>query len=151
MPPYGSFSIDYWGFYNGKANTNLIPKTVVRGRDMNAVRFNNGDFYANLFPKNQTWHIGGADRHSSAEHMQAGIIEKVTYPTGGFTRYEFEPHQFTTDRQIQEAITHGGRTRSIDVNTKSEDKYEFSPDKDVIATVSIDFSPPVPPSIRTCR
>lgn len=154
LPPYGSLSIDYWGFYNGKANTNLIPKTVVRGRDMNAVRFSNGDFYANLFHKNQTWHIGGADRHSSAEHMQAGIIEKVTYPTGGFTRYEFEPHHFTTDRQIQEVITHGGRTRSIDVNTKSEDKYEFSPDKDVNAAVSIRFSPPVPPihpflSVRT--
>jgi YD repeat-containing protein len=146
LPPYGSFSIDYWGFYNGKANTNLIPKTMVYGRDLNAVRFINGDDYANVFPKNQTWQIGGADRHSSAEHMQAGIIQKVTYPTGGFTRYEFEPHQFTRDRQEKETITHGGRTRSIDVNTKSEDRYHFSPDRDVNAVASIRFSRPAPPT-----
>lgn len=145
LPPYGSFSIDYWGYYNGKRNANLIPTTRVMGRDLNSVRFHNGDHYSNFFRQTQSWQIGAADRSSSAEHMKAGILNKITYPTGGYTEFEFEPHQFTTENQTTTTISHGGKTKGIDVDTKSEDNYHFIPDRDVNASVSILFSAPVPP------
>lgn len=33
-------------------------------------------------------------RNSNANYLKIGTINKITYPTGGYTEFEFEPHQY---------------------------------------------------------
>jgi len=71
---YDSNSIDYWGYYNGAYNPDdRIPITEI--------------------PEYNTT-IGTANRTPNAESMKADILTKIQYPTGGYTKFEFEPHQY---------------------------------------------------------
>jgi YD repeat-containing protein len=65
-----SNAIDHWGYYNGGFNsTSLIPNV----------------------------HIGcatfGAGAARNANYKESGIIEKIIYPTGGYTKFVFEGHR----------------------------------------------------------
>ncbi len=64
------FGVDHWGYYNGKSNSTLIPSGV-RGLG----------------------YMDGADREASEEHMQAFLLTKVSYPTGGETFYHYEANK----------------------------------------------------------
>lgn len=75
MPRRLSFAMDHWGFINGKTdNKDLIPTFVEKGSDGLLTEFS------------------GADRDSYWPAMRAGSLKKITYPTGGFTDFEFEPN-----------------------------------------------------------
>ncbi|MGN6293477.1 MAG: DUF5977 domain-containing protein [Chitinophagaceae bacterium] len=101
---------DYWGYYNGKtSNTNLLPKMWLKTFDV----------FGGL---GNDWHyiyqqVGYADRSVSAEHMKAFMLTKIAYPTGGYSEYEYEPHEFTpvslnTDEiQSTDYISSGGGLR----------------------------------------
>ena len=78
MPYMGTHSSDHWGYYNGKPNSTLadfIPKTV----------------YDNL--ENET--IVSTQRDPDASFARVGMLEKITYPTGGYTRYEYEANTYS--------------------------------------------------------
>lgn len=80
--PYFSNQIDYWGYYNGQASNdakNLIPETLLDG---------------NLF--------GQAIREPNAIFAKAEILTKVGYPTGGFTEFEYELHDFSSQGESYE-------------------------------------------------
>jgi hypothetical protein len=65
---------DHWGYYNGaNANTELIPSLSTN----DGASLNEGL---------------GANREASWPAMRAGAMYKIQYPTGGFTEFEFEPH-----------------------------------------------------------
>jgi YD repeat-containing protein len=74
LPRRGSFSQDHWGYYNGKPNTVLLPPFTdpVNGQQR-----------------------PGADRASDFAFMKVGVLTRVTYPTGGFTEFTYEPHKET--------------------------------------------------------
>ncbi len=67
LPPVNSFSQDHWGFFNNKVNTNLIPKNIIV----------KPYFYF-------------ADREPNEAGTKASNLEKITYPTGGSTEFEYE-------------------------------------------------------------
>ncbi len=70
LPAYTSNAVDFWGYYNGATtNTALVPSISC-----------NGAYY------------GGADRNAST-HTLAGGLQRVVYPTGGYTEFVFEPHR----------------------------------------------------------
>ncbi len=69
LPSLYSTSMDHWGFNNGNQSDYLIPGLP------------------NFF------YSGFADREPSETHMMAGILTTMTYPTGGYTNFEFEPHE----------------------------------------------------------
>ncbi|PWS29302.1 hypothetical protein DHW03_05655 [Pedobacter yonginense] len=73
LPRRLSFAIDHWGFYNAARNTNVLP---ILSKDTYTII--NKD---------------GANRDSAWPAMQNGALTKVTYPTGGFTNFEFEANQ----------------------------------------------------------
>ena len=74
LPQQNSYAQDHWGFYNGADNNNtLLPEIL-----------------ANNYVGPQI----GADRCPNRESTKAGIIQKITYPTGGYTTFEFECHEF---------------------------------------------------------
>lgn len=75
-PSYGSIiatSQDHWGYFNGQNNQSLLPAI-------------------NNFPLAYSQFTG--NREPSENHMKYGSIHKLTYPTGGYTEYEFEAHKY---------------------------------------------------------
>jgi YD repeat-containing protein len=63
---------DYWGYYNGQNNQNLIPSYYVHGTN-------------NL--------VSGANREINTSKSDYGILEKIIYPTGGYTEFEYENNE----------------------------------------------------------
>ncbi len=81
LPSKRSCAQDYWGYYNGQENNvpyrghSLIPTTS---------RFMSSRY------SDRVSDINGADRFSRGEYMQAAMLNKIVYPTGGYTTYEYE-------------------------------------------------------------
>lgn len=75
LPAKNSFSIDYWGYYNGFPNTSLYPSLAALGYPLYNDNAQN-NFNANL------------------NFAKAASLEKIIYPTGGSTDFIYELHQF---------------------------------------------------------
>lgn len=62
----------------------------------------------------------GADRAPNAELMQAGILTRITYPTGGHTSFEFEPHDYgyLERAPVPTQVLTKTRTVSVQANKK---------------------------------
>ncbi|MEP1033463.1 RHS repeat domain-containing protein [Ekhidna sp.] len=67
LPPTKSFDQDHWGYFNDANNYTLLP--ALDG-------FN-----------------AGGSREPNPNVMQYGTLQKITYPTGGFTEFEWEPNR----------------------------------------------------------
>ena len=73
LPPTNAYSQDFWGYYNGASlNTTLLPT-----------------YYA--------FFTGGADREANPAYMEAGMLTKITFPTGGYTLFDWEPNSGLVD------------------------------------------------------
>lgn len=89
LPDHYSSSRDYWGYYNGRGNTipnSTTPFTVPRM----TISYLQGSTSTPIT-------IGGTNtqgRDPDPNYMQAGILLKITYPTGGFTQFEYETNQY---------------------------------------------------------
>ncbi len=68
---------DMLGYYNGKSNGHLIPYI--------------GEFYGTM-PTGFNSPSDYADRSIDPEKSSIGLLEKITYPTKGYTSFEYEPH-----------------------------------------------------------
>lgn len=65
------FGIDHWGFYNGVTNNQtLIPTLTISSTNLQR--------------------LAGANRDAAWPAMRGGALEKITYPTGGYTKMDFE-------------------------------------------------------------
>jgi len=73
VPSINAASVDHWGFYNGTDNVStLIPNA------------NTGDGTI----------LGmGANRNPDLGGSSCAILNKITYPTGGYTMFDYELHQ----------------------------------------------------------
>lgn len=72
LPPRDSKGRDHWGFYNGATgNSTLIPASPTYG-------------------------LSGANREPNESCVRNGILEKITYPTGGYTQFIYEAHKNST-------------------------------------------------------
>lgn len=107
LPPRGSFSRDHWGYYNGADNDHLVPAVVMRNShsptgirpyidQYGAANFEEISMINLNIPylQEKTWEYAGADREPDTELMKAGILERIVYPTGGSTHFEYESHDF---------------------------------------------------------
>lgn len=125
LPQKNSFAIDYWGYYNGSnQNTSLIP---------NPTQFK---YYS---------YIGdnGNNLNANGTFAKACILERITYPTKGYTTFEYELNEANNlfysiqeDNQVKtngnglriQKITNFDSNGSI-ANTKT---YEYSGGKTMI-------------------
>jgi YD repeat-containing protein len=82
LPIKTSFSKDYWGYFNGKPNNTLVPAYMAQF-----------DPYPN--PSGLGSSYPGANRGADTIAVKAGILEKIVYPTGGETLFEFESNDFS--------------------------------------------------------
>jgi len=76
LPPRFGFAQDYWGYYNGAAS-NTASFT-----DDNS---NWKSIISNNYPGYQF-----ADRRANEDFGHYGMLKKITYPTGGYRKYNYE-------------------------------------------------------------
>src|SRR5690606_36085334 len=97
--------------------------------EINGVSFANGESYSNEFSDSGEFEtIGSGTREPSENHMKASVLEKIVYPTGGYTVFEFEPHEYMSDEYLKMSVAKpgsGGLTTSgINKLTKVEQFYD---------------------------
>jgi hypothetical protein len=84
LPGRESKSQDYWGYYNGVNNSTLIP-------------------YCGIFKSNgKSFPYLGADRTPNPAAALAGSLEKVFYPTGGYTEFTMESNTANNAASVME-------------------------------------------------
>ena len=71
LPDNGTKGIDMYGYYNGKIN--------------NAMLFPTGHFTPSLYTY--------GDRSSNMQYSQIGILNQITYPTGGYSKLIYEQNK----------------------------------------------------------
>jgi len=81
--PYKKLSgFDYWGYYNGTPEPlSYVPnfKTYIDGALTN---------------------VGPANREPDETAMKQGILNKITYPTGGYSIFTYEAHRYIPSGDI---------------------------------------------------
>lgn len=76
LPVRTSLAQDWWGFYNGQTgNSSLINSETI------------------TFEGYQ-YQVGGSNREPGSAYMQACILKKINYPTGGYTEFDYEPNYY---------------------------------------------------------
>ncbi|MBO9571013.1 MAG: hypothetical protein J7497_02205 [Chitinophagaceae bacterium] len=94
VPRILSLGIDHWGYYNGVTNNSgLIPAHVVK--------------YQSLITEK-----AGANRDAAFPAMRGGTLQKITYPTGGYSLFDYEANttyvSYTTYAVIPAYSASGG-------------------------------------------
>jgi hypothetical protein len=133
LPARETTSQDYWGYYNGKNNGDLIPK---KEHDLGQIRI-----------------FGDADRSPNEVYMKAGILEKIVFPTGGATVFDFESHYYLDETeegvkgQMKEKTINVAATAvgivtdpAVSAKTKLVDEVLFTAVKSEMVNLVWDFS-----------
>ncbi|QLE02058.1 RHS repeat protein [Galbibacter sp. BG1] len=85
LPGRFSYAQDHWGFYNGKdENTTLKPKKVLKYEILNPTQ----DIVVTL---------NGGDRSSDSILSTLGTLNKIVYPTKGYSKFEYVSHSHSSD------------------------------------------------------
>lgn len=96
-----SYAQDHWGFYNGAlTNLTLLPTTK-------------------LLSINGPYLFAGANREVSSATVAAGLLTRVTYPTGGFSEFTYEPNDYSyiQSTNIAAAPQYTVRPQTVGVST----------------------------------
>jgi len=78
LPARYSFSQDHWGYFNGKSNSDFAIITEVPSNYRN--------MFTNMIPTT-------ANRTPDYLYSQKGMLQKIIFPTRGYTTIEYEPHK----------------------------------------------------------
>lgn len=79
LPARTSLARDWWGYYNGQVgNSSLINSETI------------------TFEGYQ-YNVGSANRAPNPTYMQACILKRINYPTGGYTEFDYEPNFYELD------------------------------------------------------
>lgn len=101
LPKKTSYSVDYWGYYNGSNNENIRK---VSFSDMVSYNIEEGSptsTYKTLIPffeyKNENRndiYLTGANREVDKDKIKAAVLESIQYPMGGVTEFIYEPNDY---------------------------------------------------------
>lgn len=136
LPLKTSFAIDHWGFYNGQENRSSLMNST---NDVNAEHTLIPDYMA-LFMYDDNYRrmeelpffstYRGAVRGTSGKYVNAGMLKRIVYPTGGWTNYDFEPHNYTNATTLsaedEESVV-GKRNRFTRYEVSVFPQYKPSP------------------------
>ncbi|NHA04354.1 hypothetical protein G7092_11130 [Mucilaginibacter sp. HC2] len=96
LPDRFSYQKDFWGYFNNNSCSTPIPKLYIYP---NASTEDGGpvENQYSIF-KQDHWGselvLPGADRNTNAAAILSGTLKSITFPTGGYTQFTFEPHTF---------------------------------------------------------
>lgn len=104
LPETDSYSIDHWGYYNGKNNSFLIPKIIP------------GSIY------NEHFTMGG-DRNPDFNFAKIGLLKEIVPPTGGTISYFYEPNDYGyVGNQLP--MTYQNDNRSISIQNQPPNTWD---------------------------
>ena len=111
LPPKHSYAVDYWGYYNGGNNNNSY---ILNTNDFNfpSLPITSGE-------PNIVMNITDNFKRSSLIHAQAAILEKITYPTKGYSVFEYEEN--VADNLFYQ---YGNLTKGNGLRLKSHRNYD---------------------------
>lgn len=122
FPAVNSRSQDFWGYFNGATNLySLIPPY-----------------------KNLTHHVNRNSttiREPNFNSARIGSLSKITYPTGGFTEFEYELHNFY-ENDFLETVVKVANASGGSLSSPVLSSVEFTLDQTTIATVDYPQGPP---------
>ncbi|WP_442787959.1 RHS repeat domain-containing protein [Flavobacterium suncheonense] len=127
IPNSFSTGQDYLGYYNGKIdNPTLLPQNS----SMYTNFYLTGDIPSEYldFPEFNNY-LG--DRSTSFEYATKGVLTKIYYPTGGFSKFEYEPI-------IKDKLIYGAKQLSIYSN-KGNSTPPRNPNSILQSSVPIGF------------
>jgi len=111
LPLKTSAAKDFWGYFNNQEN-------YVNGRLtlLPTPRFLLSDNESYLTDEIRLYQ--GANRYCNSSSVQAAVLQKIIYPTKGYTKYVFEPHQFNSPTKYPDKGAYPGnhQVRSLHVN-----------------------------------
>lgn len=125
LPQKNSFAIDFWGYYNGSnQNTSIIP---------NPIQFKNYSYIGD----------NGNNLNADENFAKASILERITYPTKGYTTFEYELNEasnlFYSTQEDSQTRTKGNGLRIQKISNFDSDgsfanakTYEYSGGKTMI-------------------
>lgn len=134
LPSKRSYAQDYWGYYNGKENKTMIPAPQ--------------SFMSSWYTEKLSEYrgIGGANRNSDENCMQAAILNKIVYPTGGYTIYNYEPNSCVVSRSESDRPNYDISVQkefhyypnvSAGASTVYNPPYNFTLDEELDFTLSV--------------
>lgn len=108
LPARDSYSMDYWGYYNNRNNSTLLP-------------YDNYDGF----------YLGDANREIDTNYVQAGMLTRLTYPTGGYSDFTYESNRYS-EISTKKDISH---------NLSSYGNAESTTNEEICQTYTILFNP----------
>ncbi|MBP1677300.1 MAG: hypothetical protein H6Q20_1859 [Bacteroidetes bacterium] len=145
LPGKTSAARDYWGNYNGKENSGGIyyHRFITE-------RTRTGEDETNKFP------YGGmdyADNRFNPSTVDGWMLNSIKYPTGGYTYFAYEPHQFTNyiyfDTSMDANPTFTSKSvLATNINATIPTEYttpkEFTTTSEMQVQLNIDIQNPLP-------
>lgn len=124
LPDSRSYSQDFWGYYNGIDNEDNFCSSPrykqLEGNQYSCIEY-----------------LGEANRFASAGKSKTWTLNRIVYPTGGYTDFEMEANQFLDCYYYPSAEAEANKhLQDIRLNTLSVNAYESTTSK--TATFIID-------------
>ncbi len=136
LPFRFSYAQDYWGYYNGKLNTNLIDTRTLE------------PFMGNQVIANTLGNFNPANRDASSSYGKRGILTRITYPTGGRSDLYYEGHSYATlELEFPPATVQTARAENENDHYVAHEFTTMSIDTDQEVPVHLALSPfggPIP-------
>ncbi|MGG7667008.1 hypothetical protein, partial [Dyadobacter sp. BHUBP1] len=125
LPAKTSFAQDHWGYYNGKqGNLSLIPTFDVFNTS-DEVRFHFGQ-------------MTGTERDTDPNYIKAFSLKKITYPTGGYTEFNYEAHEYDVNNSNKNDFSYSGNIGTL--TERNERRMYLIRDKGTVQDFEVDFS-----------
>ena len=84
-----AYGQDHWGYYNAENNTDVNGTPTLIPSFINAATFNGETRYELVIR---------ANRSSNETYAQANVLQRIDFPTGGFTEFDFESNRIASDQ-----------------------------------------------------
>jgi hypothetical protein len=129
MAPRMSYSQDWFGYYNGVSNSYFAPYVPAIAASV------------------QGGNVGADRNPGTLEHMQKGMLETVTYPTGGTETFIYEPHtllKYGSSTTFQNYSTNGGGSGTSSPVTHTSSTFTANSNQTADISLSSYKSPAFP-------
>ncbi|MDN3584250.1 PKD domain-containing protein [Mucilaginibacter flavus] len=111
VPSTDYFEQDYWGYYNANGAKKLVPNLYVypneplqeKYRIEQIPNYQGTSYYA----------TGGANRAANPAAVAAGSLSRITFPTGGNVKIDYESNQYFDSKANQTFNGGGIRVKTI--------------------------------------
>lgn len=108
MPVKNSFAVDFYGYYNGEHNDKFLP-------DLSFFEYQHNVVYKNDYMDfGLYYNYTGANRYTDISKSGAYMLNKIIYPTGGYTTFSYGPNIFS-NQFIPDNVTENSMKRHVDV------------------------------------